>query len=298
METKATAAPDRTTGAVSGRLPAPYVANEYAVSEGGVAQSMSSQGAAIADARPQAAAQRCLADAIHGSPRMMAQRKAIGAMKSAMPVQAQMAVVQREEEGYEDDSVDTDGADMAQARPIDETAFDQTYADEEMPLSAYLVLRAQSVGDEPIIQMAAPFGGTSTNTYHVVRTANTHTVSYNRIGKGGIDFDNPASVAPPFGVSIQNNGDSVNILHKYMGDDYINIKPKGKFVYTWIGNEKARSLHFRAANLLKGYGGSGQPYGGWTWHHQAPNVASRGTMVPVLTDVHKRHNHNGGVSLW
>ena len=291
MDAKTSASNDRATGASPDRMPTAYAVGETSASRLGTAQR-----AAIADDRPQAAAQRRTLDAIRQSPRLLAQREAIGAMKAdAAPIQARMAVVQREDDGFDDDGVDTDGADMAQAQPIAETEFDQTYADHEMSLSDYLGLRAQAVGNSPIIQMAAPFGGTSTNTYHVGLTGKTHTVSYNRISKGGIDFDSPASVAPPFGANIQNTGDSVNILINYKGVDYINIKPKGKYVYTWAANKQARSLHFRAANLLKGYGGSGQPYGGWTWHHQ---LAPRGEMVPVLTDVHKRHNHNGGVFLW
>lgn len=204
----------------------------------------------------------------------------------------------REDDGFDDNGVDTEGADAEQGHAIAATQFDEALQGREMPLSDYIAMREREIGDSPIIQMAAPFGGSSTNTYHVGLTGQTHTVTYNRVGQGGIDFDNPHSVTPAFGTPIQNNGDSVNILFKYKGIDYIDIKPKGKYVYTWAANKHARRLHFRAANLMKGYGGSGQPYGGWTWHHQAPSVSPRGTMVPVLTDVHKRHNHNGGVFLW
>lgn len=263
----------------------------------------------FADRCPQPAAQRRAIDGIQHSPRLQAQRKMVETMKvdktpstevlnTSTPLQARFAVVQREDNGFDDDGVDTEGADAEQGHAIAATQFDEALQGREMPLSDYIAMREREIGDSPIIQMAAPFGGSSTNTYHVGLTGKTHTVTYNRIGQGGIDFDNPHSVAPAFGTPIQNNGDSVNILFKYKGIDYIDIKPKGTYVYTWAANKHARSLHFRAANLMKGYGGSGQPYGGWTWHHQAPSVSPRGTMVPVLTDVHKRHNHNGGVFLW
>ncbi len=197
--------------------------------------------------------------------------------------------------GYENDEVDTDNADVENATPLD-SRFDEEMQGVEMPLSDYVRQRERSLpyGDLTA-QLAAPFGGVSTNSYKVGLTGKTHTVSYTRIGNGGINFNAPTSVTPAFGVPIQNTADKTNILFTYKGTEYIDIKPKGKYVYTWAKNKKARSVHFRAANLKRGYAGSGQPYSGWTWHHQ---VAPRGEMVPVLTDVHKRHNHNGGVFLW
>lgn len=206
-----------------------------------------------------------------------------------------------EPRGYEDNIVDTDGLDTAPTALVRTTpppaaaAFGPMAAelDAEMPLSEFVRRGGDVV--QGVFQLAAPFGGVSTNTYAVPETGKTHTVSYTRIGNGGINFNNPTSVAPAFGMNIQANTDKTNILFTHKGTEYIDYKPKGGYTHTWVGNEKARSLHFRAANVKKGYAGWSQPYPGWTWHHQ---LAPRGEMVPVLTNVHKRHNHNGGVLLW
>ena len=206
-----------------------------------------------------------------------------------------------EPRGYEDNVIDTDGQDTEPTGAVATTSPGAAAAygpiaealDDEMPLSEFVRRGGDVV--QGVFQLAAPFGGVSTNTYAVPETGKTHTVSYTRIGNGGINFNNPTSVAPAFGMNIQANGDKTNILFTYKGTEYIDYKPKGGYTHTWVGNEKARSLHFRAANVKRGYAGSSQPYPGWTWHHQ---LAPRGEMVPVLTNVHKRHNHNGGVFLW
>lgn len=220
-----------------------------------------------------------------------------GQSEDVLPSQNQGVAGEQEAPGYADENVDTEGADFFRGDPMDDE-FAERMKNEELPLRDYLIQRGtyyQSNQSGQVAQRKAPYGGCSTNSYKVGLTGKTHTVSYLRDQKGGIDFSDPKSVNPLFGEPIQKDFLATNILHSFNGIEYIDIKPNGMFVYTWEANKQARSLHFRAANLKRGIAGSGQPESGWTWHHQR---APRGEMVPVLTDVHKRHNHNGGVFLW
>lgn len=145
------------------------------------------------------------------------------------------------------------------------------------------------------ILQAKTYGPQSTNNY--TRKGKKYQVTYNRTSKGSINFGTWHSVTPLDGGTWTNpeTAHNQNILINLGGTDWIDLVTSGKRVYKWKGNEKNRSVHFRAANVKQGVAGSGQPSPGITWHHQQ---SPRGGMIGVEHEVHKRHGHNGGVALW
>lgn len=159
-------------------------------------------------------------------------------------------------------------------------------------------------GNEGLLAQLKTFNNPlTTNTYTVGGVS--HTVSYTRSAKGGIDFHTPtsavrndtgANVAGGWAAAHVDAANRTDILVTgASGTKYIDLLSGGKYIYPWASNRKARNIHFRAANRKHGVISDGQLNAGWTWHHEELPV---GSMVPVRHEVHKRHAHNGGVHLW